>query len=176
MCSTFQLKTDISFFSFNTRGLKDSIKRKAVFLYCKGQQAQCIFLQETHSDDSDVKFWSQQWGDKIFFSHGTNCSAGVAICFNRCPGKILCNKADENGHWVACALNIDNIVIILVNIYGYNSDQKNRSLLHQISLILKELQAKFPTDYMVIGGDFNLTPDEWLDRWPSRLYSQVSLL
>lgn len=123
----FQLKTNISFLFFNTRGLKNSVKRKAVFLFCKGQHAHCIFLQETHSADSDVKFWSQQWGDKILFSHGTNRSAGVAICFSRCPGKILCNKADEDGHWVACALNLDNIVIILINVYGYNNDKKTEA-------------------------------------------------
>lgn len=116
MCSMFQLKTDISFLSFNTRGPKDSVKRKAVFLFCKGQQTHCVFLQETHSDDSDVKFCSQQWGDKILFSRGTNRSAGVAICFNRCPGKILCNMVDEDGHRVACVLNIDNTFIILINI------------------------------------------------------------
>lgn len=126
MGSVFQLKTNISFFSFNTRGLKDSVKRKAVFLFCKGQQANCFFLQETHSDESDVKFWSQQWGDKIIFSHGTNRSAGVAICFYKCPGKFLCNMSDKDGHWVACVLNIDNGLIILVNIYGYNNVQKNK--------------------------------------------------
>lgn len=138
-------------------------------MFCKGQQANCIFLQETHSDESDVKFWSQQWGDKIFLSHGTNRSAGVAICFNRCPGKILCNKVDKDGHWIACVLNIDNILIILINIYGYNNDQKNRNLLHQISTVIRELNTKFPTDHLIVGGDFNVTPDEWMDRWPSKL-------
>lgn len=85
------------------------------------QSEQNNVLSETHSEYSDVKFWSQQWGDKILFSHGTNRSAGVAICFNRSCGKILCNKADEDGHWVACALNLVNIVITLINVYGYNN-------------------------------------------------------
>lgn len=76
--------------------------------------------------------------------------------------------ADKNGHWVACVLNIDNTLIILVNVYGYNNDQENKNLLHQISTVIKELYTKFPTDYIVVGGDFNVTPDEWLDRWPSK--------
>lgn len=46
---------------------------------------------------------------------------------------------------------------------------KNKSLLHQISEVINELQAKFPIDHIVVGGDFNLTPNEWLDRWPARL-------
>lgn len=73
---------------------------------CFARDNNCISIQETHSDDSDVKFWSQRWGDKILFSHGTNRSTGVAMSFNRCPGKILWNKADEDGHWVACAFKV----------------------------------------------------------------------
>ncbi|XP_044022606.1 uncharacterized protein LOC122861790 [Siniperca chuatsi] len=38
---------------------------------------------ETHSCASDATYWSTQWGDKILFSHGSNRSAGVAICFNK---------------------------------------------------------------------------------------------
>ncbi|XP_040908382.1 uncharacterized protein LOC121191268 [Toxotes jaculatrix] len=105
MCSLFQLKTDISFFSVNTRGLKDSVKRKAIFLFCKGQQANCVFLQETHSDETDVKFWSQQWGDKIFFSHGTNRSAGVAICLNRCPDGTCPRFRIERGIRQGCSIS-----------------------------------------------------------------------
>lgn len=88
MCSVFHLKTDIFLISFNTRGLKDSVKRKAVFFYfAKGNKHTALFLIHLiHSDSSDLKFWTQQWGDKILFSHGTNRSAGTAICFNRCPG------------------------------------------------------------------------------------------
>lgn len=168
MCSVFRLNTDISFSSFNARGLKDAIKRKAVLLFCKEQKANCIFLQETHCDVSDVKFWTQQWGAKILFSHGTNRAAGVAICFNRCPGKIIIDKADIDGHWVTCVLEIDSVLIILVNVYGYNNDHKNTNLLHQPTTVIRELTTNFPTDHILVGGDFNLTPDEWMDRWPSR--------
>ena len=111
-------------------------------------------------------------GDKILFSHGTNHSAGTAICFNRCPDKILCEKVDKDGHWVACVLEVDNNLIIMNNIYGYNNDRKNRKLLHQISTVIAEFNAKYDTNHLVVGGDFNLTPDEWKDRWPSKLSSE----
>ncbi len=81
----------------------------------------------------------------------------------------MSEKADKNGHWVACVLKTDNIFIIVINIYGCNNDQKNRNLLHQLSTVITELNAIFPTVHMVVGGDFNLTPDEWMDRWPSKL-------
>lgn len=50
--------------------------------------------------------------------------------------------------------------------------KKNRNLLHQISAVITELNASFCTDHIVVGSDFNLTPDEWKDRWPSKLLSE----
>lgn len=44
-CSVFQLKTDITISSFNTRGLKDSIKRKAAFLRTEGK----LFISSRNS-------------------------------------------------------------------------------------------------------------------------------
>jgi len=32
----------------------------------------------------------------MMFCHGSNQSAGVAICINKCPGKIITLKADVN--------------------------------------------------------------------------------
>lgn len=90
-----------------TESLRDNVKRKALFLFCKGQKAHCTFLQETHSCDADATWWSNQWGEKILFSHGSNRSGGVAICFNRCPGKIVASKAEEQGHWMAIVLNVE---------------------------------------------------------------------
>lgn len=61
-------------------------------------------------------------GDKILFSHGTNRSAGVAICFNRCPGKKINDRPDIEGHWLAVVLHMENVPFILVNVYRYNND------------------------------------------------------
>lgn len=43
----------ISFSWLNVRGLKDIVKRKTLFLFCKGQKVHCWFWQETHSSDED---------------------------------------------------------------------------------------------------------------------------
>lgn len=37
--------------------------------------AQCV-LQETHSNEMEEKFWSNQGDDKIIFSHGTKIDQG----------------------------------------------------------------------------------------------------
>ncbi len=50
--------------------------------------------------------WSNQWGDKILFSHGSNRSAGVAVLLNNFPGKILTTVRDTCGHWIICVFDI----------------------------------------------------------------------
>ena len=149
------LKANLSFISLNTRGLKDNVKRKALFLFCKDQKAHCVFLQETHSCASDTTFWTSQWGDKVLFSHGTNKSAGVAICFNKCPGNVITQKADENGHWLAVVLNIEGSLVILINIYGYSTLNQNKLMLSEISDIVDEYRNVYSTNLILFGGDFN---------------------
>lgn len=168
MSSLSSFQNVISCSSFNARGLKDAVKRKAVFLFCKGLRSNILFLQETHSDKSDARFWSQQWGGKIIFSHGSNRSAGVAICFNKFLGEIVLEKTDNEGHWVMCVLKIEKATFILINVYGYNNEFKNKTLLYKITNIIEELKTTYMTDLVVVGGDFNMVADECLDRWPTK--------
>ncbi len=164
----FSVKTSLSCISLNARGHRNSVKRKAFFLFCKNKSAHCVLLQETHSKPDDVKFWTSQWGDKIVFSHASTQSAGVAILFNNLPGKIIKSRTDSNGHWISVVLNIDDVLFILFNVYGYNSSTLNNKLLSEISNLLFELKLLYPTDNVVIGGDFNLVMDETLDRYPPK--------
>ncbi len=151
----------------NARGLKDKVKRKGIFLFCKGQKTHFVFLQETHSTEEDAAFWKMQWGDTILFSHGSSRSAGVAIRLNNCPGKVVTSKSDAHGHWLTAVVNCEGIFVILVNVYGYNSSGQNKILLSNITEALTQIKSKFQTNLVLIGGDFNLVPDEWLDRSPS---------
>ena len=105
----------------------------------------------------------------MLFSHGTNKSAGVAICFNRCPGNVITQKADENGHWLAVVLNIEGSLVILINIYGYSTLNQNKLMLSEISDIVDEYRNVYSTNLILFGGDFNLAPDDWLDRIPSKI-------
>lgn len=104
----------------------------------------------------------------MIFSHGSNWSAGVAICMNKCPGKITTHKADVDGHWLAVVLHLDDIFLILVNIYGYNARTQNKELLETVSNVINGLKTNYPTEFILIGGDFNMTPDEYMDRQPSK--------
>lgn len=126
-----------------------------------------MFLQETHSAVTDTKFWKQQWGD-IFFSHGTPHSAGVMILINRFSGNILDHKSDSKGHWLMVVIELNAVNYILLCIYGFNQRTQNKDLFSSLSRLIEGWKVIFKTDKIVIGGDFNLAPDRWLDRLPSR--------
>lgn len=158
----------LSFLSLNSRGLKNSVKRKATFLFCKEQKTHLIFLQETHSAETDVKFWKQQWGDSVFFSHGTSHSAGVMILLNRFSGTVIDHMSDAKGHWLMVVIELDFVSYILINVYGYNQKTLNKSFFSSLKRLIESWKVSYSTEKIVIGGDFNLAPDLWLDRLPPK--------
>lgn len=79
-----------------------------------------LLLQETHSCDTDSKFWKSQWDDQVFFSHGSHLSAGVAILFHKFTGGVLENLSSD-GRWIIIVVKLDNSVFLLCNVYGHNS-------------------------------------------------------
>lgn len=158
----------VQFISLNVRGLKNIVKRKAIFLFCKELKANIILLQETHTNEDDEKFWKQQWGDNIIFSHGSNHSAGVMVLFHRFTGKIFDFERDKDGHWIMVVLEIFDCKSILINVYGYNNRSLNRNLLSKISQLIGEWKLLHGTDNILMGGDFNIAPNSWLDRKPPK--------
>uniref|UniRef100_A0A672HB23 exodeoxyribonuclease III n=1 Tax=Salarias fasciatus TaxID=181472 RepID=A0A672HB23_SALFA len=140
----------------------------AMFLFCKGVKANFILLQETHSVKDDEKFWKQQWGDNILFTHGTSHSAGVMILFYRFAGKIIDYKSDGNGHWIMVVFEIFDFKFIVINIYGYNNRSLNRSMMSKLSRDISEWSELYRTSNIITGGDFNIAPNSWMDRKPPK--------
>ena len=82
------------------RGIRDKTKREAIFDHHR-TTCDMLILQETHSTSEDEVFWTNEWGNKIFFSHGTNKAKGVMILLNsNLFEKIQNIKADPNGRYV----------------------------------------------------------------------------
>ncbi len=57
-------------------------------------------------------------------------------------------------------------MVILVNVYVYNSSGENKILFSNILEAVAQIKSKLYTHLVLIGGDFYLAPDEWLDRSP----------
>lgn len=154
--------------SLNVRGIRDLTKRKALFLFCKRSDADLILLQETHSCDSDTRFWKAQWGNIVHFSHGSNHSAGVSILVHGFKGDILEVVPSSDGRWIIIIVKQDNTVFVVCNVYGFNSHFDNKNLFNTITGKLRDLRGKYVNAFIILAGDFNEYPDEIEDRYPPR--------
>jgi len=109
--------------TFNVNGLRQTIKRKAIFYFLKQKQIDIILLQETHSLSADEILWKYEWGGDILFAHGDSNSKGVAILIirnlNYRLGKLL---LDPCGRFNLAKTDFDKKKIILENVYAPNKD------------------------------------------------------
>ena len=146
-----------------------SLKERHVFLHCKHSNSDIILLQEKHSCESDMKFWKSQWGHSLYPSHGSNHSAGVMTLLHKFKGDVLVNSASLDGRWTLMVVKSDNSTFIIGNIYGHNSYSLNRGLFDLIANKVKSLQTKYPGSFTILAGDYNVAPNDAVDRYPAKL-------
>lgn len=63
-------------------------------------------------------------------------------------------------------IRYNNITIITANVYGYNTKPENDHLLECLEKLILLWLSKYPYSFLIIGGDFNITLDNAIDRWP----------
>uniref|UniRef100_A0A3Q3AHM4 Reverse transcriptase domain-containing protein n=1 Tax=Kryptolebias marmoratus TaxID=37003 RepID=A0A3Q3AHM4_KRYMA len=165
----------LSIVTINARGLRNNIKRKALFLFAKQHNYDFCFVQESHSVPNDDKFWRSQWGNEIWQAHGTKYSAGVTTLKHNFSGNTLLTKCDASGHFVLQVVSIANFVMIIINIYGYNSHSDNSILLDTLEKHVQGISNNFPVFGIIMGGDFNMILDHNVDCWPPRNSNAVNI-
>lgn len=141
-------------------------KRKALFLFARQFRVDFCYIQEAHCVTEDIKFWTTQWGNSLWFSHGTEHSAGVLTLRNRFNGEILQSVKDPKGHFICLLLQCNDFFVIAANVYGNNRKLENDYLLGAIENIFNCWLKKYPKAYIVMGGDFNIVLDGAIDKWP----------
>ena len=111
--------------SLNVRGLSNFKKRRAIFAWCRKQNANIIFLQETHSTGNNEKQWKAEWGAPLELAHESSGSRGVAILFRKgFDCKIIKKVIDPNGRYISIEVQINDKKYFLVNVYGPNNDNQ----------------------------------------------------
>lgn len=163
----------MSIITLNARGLKNIVKRKALFLFAKQHKNDFCYFQESHSAVDDTSFWRTQWGNDLWLAHGSERSAGAANLKNKFSGNILHTDCDPSGHYICQILGIDQITVITVNIYGFQSKTQNDNLLEMLENRIQHWLDKFPNAFIVIGGDFNMILDSTVDCWPPRKHTTI---
>ena len=118
--------------SLNVRGIGDGKKRREIFRWLKRYHSggnSIVFLQETHSTTISEHVWQQEWGSKIFFSHGTSKARGVAILMpNKFNFDITELWKDDSGRILALILKTQEKTVNLVNIYAPTKDKSSEQI------------------------------------------------
>ena len=155
---------DFRMLSLNVRGLSNFKKRRAIFAWCRKQNAHIIFLQETHSTVNSEKQWKAEWGAPLELAHGSSNSRGVAILFRKgFDCKIIEKIIDPSGRYISIQAQINDGNYFLVNVYSPNNDNQAVQFYdHLIDLLRKEGLAY--EDKIIIGGDFNCPINPLLDK------------
>lgn len=157
-----------SLLSFNARGLRNNLKRKAVFLYLKKFKSDFCLLQESHSTKDDLQFWKSQWANDLWGAHKSVKMAGVTVLKDYFGGKIIGHESDLEGHYIIFTVSILQKYIIFINLYGYNTYSENRNLFDILDDRICFWLNKYPNAYLIVGGDFNVVIDNKLDRIPPK--------
>lgn len=150
--------SEVNVVTLNVNGLRGESKRRSIFNLLKHCQSNIILLQETHSTKNDERVWSNEWGSKIIFNHGTNFSKGVAVLFQRhFPVQINSTHIDTDGRYIILELKVEEIQFVLINVYGPNDDNKLffSNLFNNIN--------KRDNNSIILTGDFNVTMDPDMD-------------
>ena len=95
---------DLKLSTLNTRGMRNTLKRKTVFRYLKEKKPDIVTLQETYITDSVIDEWNKQWKGHFFCSTGTVHSNGLITLVN---SKLAYDSAE-------CVYNSARILIIKI--------------------------------------------------------------
>ena len=90
----------INMISNNVNGIQSTKKRIKMIQYIKNKLLPhgILFLQETHSTESNEASWRDKFNASLFFSHGSSNSCGVLIGFlGQFNVNILNQMCDNKG-------------------------------------------------------------------------------
>ena len=113
-------------------------------------------MQETFSKPEDEKFWTIEWGGKVFFSHGTEHSKGVTMLINPASKfQVSIVEIDHHGRYLITKLRVERTIVYVINVYAPNDYRKQEQF---IRILGEKLVSETDTTKLIISGDWNVTP------------------
>ena len=156
----------------NVQGLRDKLKRARLKEYLSQQKADIAFLQETHfSSDmqSVLKDEFQDW--TIYNSYGDSKSKGCAILIKKqFQCQVINTHSSDAGRYIFMDIECENNTYSLLNIYAPNDKKCRNAFFTQISTLLLEHSE----GVKLIGGDFNETLNNHIDRTSRSIYNTIN--
>ena len=150
---------NLRFVSWNVKGLNAPVKRGRIFSHLKRLKTEIAFLQETHLVPNDHHRLKAAWVGQTFHSNFSSKARGAAILMHKKvrfnPSKVT---SDKQGRFIIVSGVLNNVAVVLVNIYAPNWDDE--AFLGKIIPLLPDL-----TRYrLILAGDLNCAICPTLDK------------
>ena len=145
--------------TLNTRGLRDSQKRKTVLNWLKNNKADVVLLQETYFTPKMKNILDREWGEHHYHSYTDSChSRGVSILLsNNLKIDHVNVKTCSEGRKLLLNLSINNVYYTIVSLYTPNNIENRIQFLKQASQwIIKNSQHD---SHVIVAGDMNCVYD-----------------
>ena len=147
--------TNFKLVSLNVRGINNFHKRRTIFTWSRKRKADVIFFQETHSQEGSEIQWKNEWGAKIFYSHGSRNSCGVMVLIrNKFNCTVKKTVSDPSGRFIILKVVIEDKVYVLINIYAPNRDNLTSKFFKNLHKTLQKENLDCEEN-IICGGDFN---------------------
>ena len=118
MNSTKERK-NLTFSSWNVRGVNNPVKRGKVLSHLKTLASDIMFIQETHLNNKSHGRLRTKWIGEIYHSAFSSKARGAAILIRK--GVPFLQKktiTDKEGRYVIVIGEIQNVSLTLVNMYA----------------------------------------------------------
>ena len=149
---------NLSFISYNVKGIQKSRKRIKAFEYLKNNSLPngFVFLQETHSFVEFEKQWSDNFKVKIFYSHDTinSCCVTIAILGSKSLA-VVETKNDGQGRILILDIKSCDKELLLVNLYHANTEKEQLDTLTKLCQMLNSIPNMVNRN-VILGRDLNL--------------------
>ena len=133
---------DIKVCTFNVNGLGEYRKRRQVFEFLKHNKYGICFLQELHCKINTTDTWESELGGEAFVSGNSSNITGIGILFNSdVTFKLLEYKEIISGRLQVLKINISEIDIVRINIYGPNKDDINYNF-NTVETVIINMKSK----------------------------------
>ena len=148
---------NIKIVSTNVRGLRDPLKRRAVFRHLHSTYSDYfVAMQDTHSVAGDESVWQAEWGARIVMSHGATChQGGVAFLIPvRFAGCVKAMNTD-NDRIAMIQVEDSGVKYCIMTVYAPTSNfrSKQTTFLNDVGNLLQQVHDK---QNLVLCGDFNM--------------------
>lgn len=145
--------------SWNVKGMNGPVKRGRIFSHLKHLKTEVAFLQETHLTTKDHHRLKASWVGQTFHSNLNGKARGTAIVTHKklqfSPTNVI---ADPQGRYVMVLGSLNNVTVVLVNLYTPNWDDE--AFVGKVISLLPNLN----THHLILGGDLNCTINPLLDK------------